>query len=75
MVDRNRPVEVGAPAGGRGIRTALEVHHAAVDDVRKEDVPVGLAGEEVPHAIALVPDHQSRLNGLLKELGPVRTGR
>jgi len=69
--DRARPVEVGAAAGGRGIRAALEVHHVAVDHVRKDDVPVCLGGEEVPNVTDLVPDHKSGLNGFLKELGPV----
>jgi hypothetical protein len=75
VADRNRQVEVGASAGGRGIGAALEIHHAAVDHVRKQNIPCGLGREEVSHGAGLVPYHEPSLDRLLEKLDPVRLGR
>ena len=75
MPDWARPVEIRATAGRRGIRAALEIHHAAVNHVREQNIPRSLAGEEVSHCTRLVLNHEPRLDGLVKDLGAVRSGR
>ena len=71
VADRDGQVEVRASPGGRGVRAALEVDDAALNHVRKQNIPGILPSEEVSHSTRFVLNHEPCLDRLLKDLGPV----